>query len=196
MPRKNRILQTEYPYHVTLRSINKVQFPVNMAHFWSYTSDLLHFCTHAFSIEIHAFVLMSNHYHMLVSTPKGNLDKFMFYFNKELSREIQMQSGVINQKFGARYFSSIICSQRYYETVYRYIYRNPVDADLSQRVEAYKYSSLRFIISGERYLFPIFDTHFEQIENYWSVLNWLNTSYNEGERMIITKSLKSEYFGL
>jgi putative transposase len=181
---------------VTLRSINKVQFPVNMAHFWSYISDLLYFCTHAFSIEIHAFVLMSNHYHMLVSTPKGNLDKFMFYFNKELSREIQMQSGVINQKFGARYFSSIICSQRYYETVYRYIYRNPVDAGLSQRVEAYKYSSLRFIINGERYLFPIFDTHFEQIENYWSVLNWLNTSYNEGERMTITKSLKSEYFGL
>ena len=36
-------------------------------------------------IQIAQFVLMQNHYHMLVRTPNGNLDKFMYEFGKNFS---------------------------------------------------------------------------------------------------------------
>ena len=34
-----------------------------------------------YQVELHAYVLMSNHFHLLVATPKGNLSEFMRHFN-------------------------------------------------------------------------------------------------------------------
>jgi len=34
-----------------------------------------------YQVELHAYVLMSNHFHLLVATPKGNLSEFIRHFN-------------------------------------------------------------------------------------------------------------------
>ena len=34
-----------------------------------------------YQVELHAYVLMSNHFHLMVATPKGNLSEFMRHFN-------------------------------------------------------------------------------------------------------------------
>ena len=34
-----------------------------------------------YQVELHAYVLMSNHFHLMVSTPRGNLSEFMRHFN-------------------------------------------------------------------------------------------------------------------
>lgn len=196
MPRMRRVLQPVYPYHVTIRSINKIQFEENVGKLWSFSCDLLLFCSYAFKIQIHAFVLMNNHYHMLVRTPDANLDKFMNYFNRELSREITFRTGRINQKFGARYHASIVGDLSYYHNVYKYVYRNPVEAQLCDRVEDYKYSSINFVLGREKYLFPVFDTYFETIEDHWPNLGWLNTSYEKVEIIKIKTGLRSPYFSL
>ena len=196
MPRVKRLLQSIYPYHVTLRSINKMNYEINIEKLWNFSSDLLLFCSYAFKIEIHAFVLMNNHYHMLLRTPHANLDKFMNYFNRELSREITFRTGRINQKFGARYHSSIIADLSYYHNVYKYIYRNPVESKICTHVESYKYSSLRFILGREAYRFPVFDTYFEHIEDHWPNLAWLNSSYEKTEAKKIKTGLRKTYFSL
>lgn len=194
MPRAKRILQEHYPYHVSLRGIGRNPFPMEMPRLWRFSSDLLLFCSRAFNVEIHSFVLMTNHYHMLVRTPDCNLSKFMNYFNRELSREITYASGRINQKFGARYHASIIWQTRYYHSVYKYVYRNPVRAGLCERVEDYPYSSLNFLLGRERYLFPVYETYFEKVEDHLNNLNWLNTPFENEALKGIQLGFKKTYF--
>lgn len=196
MGRLNRILQSEYPYHVTMRTNNKVNFEVDLDLLWEYICDQLLFCSHAFKIEIHNFVLMSNHYHMMIRTPDANLDKFMRHFNRELSREITYKTGCINHKFGGRYHASVIDDLNYYSTAYKYVYRNPMQAGVCSSVQNYKYSSLEFILCKQAYRFPVFDSYFDSINSYEQNLSWLNTSFSEIEYFNIKSALKSPYFTL
>jgi REP element-mobilizing transposase RayT len=196
MPRKPRIKQEIYPYHVTTRALKRDPFPMDLEKLWLFACDLLLFCTYAFEIEIHSFVLMNNHYHMIVRTPRNNLDKFMNYFNKELGREIFFKSGEINQKFGTRYHCSIISNLKYYHSAYKYVYRNPVTAKVCTAVEDYPFSSINFLTCRQPYLFPIFDTYFQNIDDHWPTLKWLNEDYEKEIHDQLKKALKKTYFEL
>jgi putative transposase len=189
MPRARRVLQPTFPYHVTLRSINRIHFEIEPQLLWSFACDLLLFCTYAFKIEIHSFVLMSNHYHMIIRTPESNLDKFMNYFNRELSREISSKSGRINQNFGSRYHASVIGNLAYYGHAYKYVYRNPVQSQMCERVQDYTLSSLSFITGLQSYKFPIFDTYFEHLSDYDLNLAWLNQNYSPEHYYKIERAL-------
>jgi putative transposase len=194
MPRALRVFQSEFPYHVTSRTVNKEAFHVDMDRLWKYVSMRLHFCAFAFEIEIHAFVLMHNHFHLVVRTPKSNLGDFMCYFNRELSKELNRTTGRINQNFGNRYYASMVKDPRYYLTLYRYVYRNPIDAGICLKVEDYKYSSLQHVL-GKRMQFPVFD--FPIIEGAWiKNLDWLNEDYKKDEKIQIRKGLKKPIFEL
>lgn len=194
MPRAKRVLQSIYPYHVTLRSINKMHFELGADVLWDYICDQLLFCTYAFKIEIHSFVLMSNHYHMIVRTPNSNIDKFMNYFNRELSREISLKTGRLNQKFGNRYYSTIIDNLAYYGHAYKYVYRNPVESLMCLNVQDYDYSSLSFITGRQPYRFPIFDTYFDTAMSYEPNIAWLNLHYSPNQHYEIKSALKNKYF--
>ena len=181
MPRFNRPLQADFPYHVTLRTLNKVKFPVETSVLWEFACDQLLFCSYAFRVEIQAFVLMSNHYHMIVRTPDFNLDKFLAYFHRELSREICIRSGQINHRFGGRYHSDVIDTNSYYGSAYKYVYRNPVTAGICSKVQDYPFSSLNFLTWQQAVRFPIFDTYFETLNTYDQNLSWLNTTFELNE---------------
>lgn len=188
------MLQSVYPYHVTLRSINKMNFELSLDVLWDYICDQLLFCTYAFKVEIHSFVLMSNHYHMIVRTPNLNLDKFMNYFNRDLSREISLKSGRINQKFGSRYYATIIDNLAYYGHAYKYVYRNPVESGLCCSIQEYDFSSLNFITGRQSYRFPIFDTYFDTAASFEPTLAWLNQHYCPIQRYKIKSALRAKYF--
>ena len=188
-------MQSTYPYHVTNRTVNKEPFPVKMDTLWEVFATRLHFCSFAFKIEIHAFVLMTNHYHLIVRCPENNLNKFMNYFNREISKEINMLTAKINQNFGSRYYSTVINDPRYYLTVYRYVYRNPVDAGLSDRIENYPFSSFQYVIGKKIWEFPVFDYPIVESKNYLD-LNWLNKEYKTEEKKKIRTAMKRPYFEL
>ena len=162
---------------------------------WKFISRRLHFCSFAFKIEIHAFVLMKNHYHLIVQTPRANLSQFMCYFNRELSKELNRATGRINQNFGTRYYASLVKDPRYYLTLYRYVYRNPIEAGACAKVEDYEFSSLRQVIGRSKMEFPIFDSPIVEGNSFMN-LEWLNETSKSEERSQIRKSLKKAVFVL
>jgi REP element-mobilizing transposase RayT len=143
MPRKNLIRSEEFPYHVTSRCNNRDWFYIPLGETWKICNELLREGQKRFEVKIDAFVLMDNHYHMLIYTPKANLDKFMQFFNKNLGARIANKSGRINRVFGAPYKWNLILSQSYYMNVVRYIYQNPLRANICKKCQDYPFSDLR-----------------------------------------------------
>jgi putative transposase len=195
MPRPLRIFSAAHPYHVTARCINRDWFKIPKEIVWSLFCDHLYFATHAYTARIHAFVLMSNHFHLIVSTPEANIDKIMWYLMTEVSRGITLEAGRINQTFGGPYYASLIRSDHYYLHAYKYLYRNPVDAQLAERVEDYKYSTLNALLGRSSLSIPLLadDLLFENIER---TLAWLNTDYKMDDREHIRLALRKKEFQL
>ncbi|MGZ3727413.1 MAG: transposase [Pseudobdellovibrio sp.] len=193
MPRSKRLLQPIHPYHVTLRAHNRLNFNIDMSHLWDFCCDQLLFSTHAFKIEIHAFVLMKNHYHLLVRTPESNISQFMRYFNQEFGREIRSSSKDINLQFGSRFYSSVIDTKKYYDCAYKYVYRNPVEARFCKFVQEYPYSSIQFLDGGGRYRFPLCDYYFNSPSDIYPNLTWLNTKFEEEIYWQLKKSFQNQH---
>lgn len=153
MPRKNLIRTNSYPYHVTIRCNNREWFDLPLNDVWEICLAALKRANQRHPIQLEAFVLMSNHYHVLLWTPQLNLDLFMFEFNSFISRAIRKRTKRINRIFGDRYKWCLVDHENYYLAVLRYIYQNPVKARLVRYCCEYPYSSLNSIVYNKR--FPI-----------------------------------------
>lgn len=144
MARKYLIRTSDAPYHITARSNNKDFFYVDMQTLWIIFTEVMIRAQKLFLCEFHAFVLMSNHYHLLVSTPGCNIDKVMEHIQREVAKKANFKSGRINHFFGGPYKWSLIYEERYYWNAVKYIFRNPIRAGISKSVNEYQFSSLNY----------------------------------------------------
>ncbi|WP_374076224.1 transposase [Bdellovibrio bacteriovorus] len=197
MPRKPLIYTSEFPYHVTARSNNKEWFYLPISECWRvFTSSLVEI-HQRFGFEIHAFVLMSNHYHLLGQCSQDHdLGEVMAWFQKSVSRQINKKAGRINHIFGGAYKASLISHDYHYSHVYKYIARNPVTAGLSETVENYPFSSFNKRISQGCFPPILFSLNWrgcipKDDENY---LAWLNTKFNDDLYLLLKKELKKTVF--
>lgn len=143
MPRKPLRITHEFPYHIVARSNNKDWFYIPIDECWMIFTDALVQACLKFHLQIHAFVLMKNHYHLIATTSEEfPLPRVMEWFQRTVNRRINDKAGRINHLFGGPYKATLIQSEVYYLHAIKYLYRNPVDAKIVQRVEEYDYSSL------------------------------------------------------
>ena len=77
MNRMNLIRVKHLPYHVTTRTFNQQFFYIQLVLVWEMVKDSLREAHHLHPVNLVSFVLMGNHYHMLLFTPNENLDFFM-----------------------------------------------------------------------------------------------------------------------
>jgi len=138
---------------------------------------------------ISQFVLMANHYHLLIKTPQSDIDKFMYIFNKEFSTQLRSQSMMTNRMFGSNYKWSLIQNQNYFNNVFRYIYQNPLRANLTERCEDYPYSTCYY---RKRRLCLSFE--FTAIDELESDLEYLNSVYGDDQALGIRKGLRKAIF--
>jgi putative transposase len=196
MPRKALEQSPFYPYHVCNRSIDKVFYPVDLEILWKYSCDLLRILSWTFDVRIHAFVLMSNHYHLLLSTPSINLHNSVRYFQTEFSRWLKDTTEKGIYAFDGRYKYSIIKDPVHYMNVYRYVYQNPVRAGIVSNVEAYRWSAIRGKSGLDLHNCPIAEHEFNgvlpSIEE--SELAWLNTTISDTELNKIRRGLRKSIF--
>jgi putative transposase len=78
------------------------------------------------SVEIHAYCLMGNHFHLLVRTPKANIAEFMRLLSSKYARYFNDKYGRDGGVCRGRYKGILIDSERYLLAVSRYIHRNPL----------------------------------------------------------------------
>lgn len=186
MPRRPLIRSDIMPYHVTARSNNREWFSLPMDDVWKICKETLWQANDRHKIELVSFVLMSNHYHMIVRTPEANLDLFMYEFNKRLAVKLKDRSHFINHILGGRYKWCLIQSNQYLSNCYRYVYQNPLRAQMTDRCENYKYSTLHSIVHGSEFSLPIFDQMGFK-DPY--MLRWLNEPVDEDELSALRKGL-------
>ena len=79
-----------------------------------------------FRIEIHAFILMDNHYHLLARTPEPNLSHGMRWLNVSYSSRFNWAHQQIGHVFAGRYRAVVIQDERGVCEVARYVHLNPV----------------------------------------------------------------------
>lgn len=187
------------PYHLSARSHNKSFFQTPMDETWSIMSDFLNLISYGYNVKVHSFVLMSNHFHLLATFPEANLSQAMQYFMRESSRHISTSAGHINQVYGNRVYRSRIDQYYHYINIYKYIYRNPVEAHLCKNVIDYKYSTLRGLIGLDRLTLRIeedlilFNGRIEHLE---SELAWLNKAPEKSYYLDMKNGLHRRVFKL
>lgn len=143
MPRQPRVVVAGQPHHIIQRGNNK-QNIFNARKDFYYFLNKLSETSIEYDCDVHAYVLMTNHTHMLV-TPKeqDSLSKMMrklgtcyaSYFNHNYDRTGSLLEG--------RYKSSIITEDAYFLICMRYIELNPVRACMVKEPSDYEWSSYR-----------------------------------------------------
>lgn len=143
-----RPLRIEYEnafYHITSRGNERKSIFTDRndnEKFLNYIS-LVH---SRYKVMVYGYVLMDNHYHLLIETPEPNLSRVMrdlnghytIYFNKAHKR--------YGHLFQGRYKSILVDKDNYLLELSRYIHLNPVRAGILSKPEDYSYSSMPYYI--------------------------------------------------
>ncbi|TVP87424.1 MAG: transposase [Pseudomonadaceae bacterium] len=141
MPRRPRFFMPGCPLHIIQRGNNRAPCFLHESDYTSY----LHFMQEAaehYQVAIHAFVLMTNHVHLL-ATPSDDIgiSRMMQTLGRRYVRRFNYTHGRTGTLWEGRYRSSLIDSEQYLLAVYRYIELNPVRAGMVDLPEQYPWSS-------------------------------------------------------
>ncbi len=141
MARKPRLYMPGCSHHVIQRGNNREACFYDESDYKVYL-DALKESSAKYNVSVHAFVLMTNHVHLLV-TPSDERGvgqmmqsigrKYVGYFNHTYNRSGTLWEG--------RYKSTLVDSENYLLTVSRYIELNPVRAAMVEHASEYPWSS-------------------------------------------------------
>lgn len=127
-------------YHVIQRGTNR-EYIFN-EHRWK--KNLLQEIIKSIEVdemELFAFVIMGNHYHLALRTEQTPLSKIMHRINSNFGRYYNRDRSRTGSVFEGRYKAFPIENENYLLSVIRYIHRNPVRASICSSVEEYSWSS-------------------------------------------------------
>ncbi|MEZ4704389.1 MAG: transposase [Bdellovibrionota bacterium] len=189
-----------YPYHVNVRTNNGEFFPITLEKVWDLMCNEFSYSQKKYGVDIISFVMMSNHLHLIVSTPNMNLDLFMALSLRQISRNIGSISNKSNHLFGNRYHWSIVKNELYFSNVYRYVFQNPIYAGISKKVEQYRFSTLYYEHNNKAlplHLCPIpVQNEFMVPQQYGRRIQWLNEVFPETKQKLIEIGLRNPEFYL
>jgi len=92
---------------------------------------------------IHAYVLMTNHYHLVLQLDETGLSRGMCELNGIYALMFNSRHGRSNHLFGRRFWDARVETDEYYAAACRYVVLNPVRAGIVRDVAAWPWSSYR-----------------------------------------------------
>ena len=169
-----RALRIEYEgavYHVTARGNerSKIFFSrKDYARFKEYLGE----AKEKYGFLLNAYVLMTNHYHLIIETPEKNLSRIMHYLNGSYTTYTNIKRKRSGHLFQGRYKAIVVDKDSYLLELSRYLHLNPVRAKMVEKPEEYPYSSYKSFISGNP----------ESIVNLGAVLGMFSKSEKQARK--------------
>lgn len=94
-----------------------------------------------FDIDIFAYALMDNHYHLLLRTNRANLCRSMQWFGATYTKRFNLRNNHVGHLFQGRYKNMLVQNDSYLLQLSYYIHRNPLRAGIVERLADYHWSS-------------------------------------------------------
>ncbi len=134
-----RPLRIEYPdavYHVSNYGLDKQRVFPSAKYFDAFIDGLAETCARL-NVEVHAFCLLRDQYHLVIKTPEGNLSRFMRQVDGLYTQNYQRLKGSDGSLFRGRYKAVLVQAEEYLLPLSRYLHSK---VKASER-NTYKYSS-------------------------------------------------------
>jgi putative transposase len=195
MPRGLRLDIPHVPLHITQRGVNRGAIFVDDDDRQHYLM-LLAESARDRDLSIHAYVLMGNHVHLLISaTRSGATSEAMRQLGQNYVPAFNRRHRRTGTLWEGRFKSCLVSTDQYLLTVYRYIELNPVRAFMVQAPEHHPWSSvhsnlgLKFdpLVTPHETFLAIANDPVERISAYRS---WLHAGVSDDEIEIIRAHLK------
>lgn len=148
MPRAPRIDIPGFTYHITNRGVK--QLPI--FHADEDRQQFLRFLLRTrevFPFRLHAYSLLTNHYHLLLETIHHSLSAAMHYFGSLFAAWMNRKYAHAGHVFQGRFHSPVVDTDSYFITVASYIHNNAPRAGIVQRPEDYAWCDYGRLVRGE-----------------------------------------------
>ena len=143
MPRRPRIHLDNVPLHIVQRGHNREPCFFNEADYLAYRHWLGAALTEN-NCQLHAYVLMTNHVHLLLTPKKAeSVPKLVISLGRRYVQYINTAYGRTGILWDSRYKSSLIQAETYLIECMRYIELNPVRAAMVEDPAHYRWTSYR-----------------------------------------------------
>ena len=182
MARPLRINYSGAFYHVYHRGIERREIYKDKRDYTTFLK-LLEQAHIQFKVVIHAYCLMSNHYHLYLETPEGNLSRVMRHVNGLYTQKYNQKYSRVGSLFQGRYSSKLVDQESYSLELVRYIHLNPVKAKMVKSPGAYAPSSYG-VYQGRRQGFAGLET------------NWLLSQFAKRKSLAIREFEKFTMAGM
>ena len=141
MPRRPRQCPPGYPVHVVHRGNNRQAIFAGQADLKAY-ANWLRESAHELDVEIHAWVFMTNHVHLLMTPHAADaVSRCMQFLGRHYVRYFNRRYERTGTLFEGRFRSSLVQASDYYLACPRYIELNPVRAGMVTDPASYSWSS-------------------------------------------------------
>ncbi|MEY3475517.1 MAG: hypothetical protein RL087_1975 [Pseudomonadota bacterium] len=193
MARLPRLVLPGWPHHVIQRGNNRQAIVRTDADRRAWR-DILADCLEAYSVSLQAYVLMDNHFHLLVTPPSVHaLSRMMQALGRRYVGAHNAVHGRSGTLWEGRYKCSPIETERYFMACMRYIELNPVRAGMVARAEEYPWSSVGHhlglrqdrLVSEHALYWSLGNTPFERESRYRALLE---AGSGEREATLITEA--------
>ena len=125
MARPLRIQRLNGRYHVTARgNERKVIYRDDRDRF--HFLDLLGEMVEGYGVQVHAYVLMDNHFHLLLQTPEANLSRAVHWLNVSYGVWFNRRHNRVGHLFQGRFKALVVEDDAGWQEVARYLHLNPV----------------------------------------------------------------------
>jgi len=127
-------------YHVIARGNNK-EYIFKESIDKGYFIKIIKESMEGMNYRLYGYVLMDNHYHLLLQVFDKKLQEIMHQINNKYSKYFNYKYKRVGHVFQGRYKAILVQDERYLISLLRYIHQNPLKAGMCKKVEEYKWSS-------------------------------------------------------
>jgi putative transposase len=96
-----------------------------------------------FDLQLFAFCLMSNHYHLFLRTPRPNLSAAIHWINATYAIRLNLRRRLAGHLLQGRFKAALVTDEAHWHKLSLYIHLNPVRANMVQDPADYEWSSCR-----------------------------------------------------